>query len=129
MLTILYSSNLKEERDLASKIKAELDTTIKSFVRRADDKYGKALQNYLQKIQKYSENLAKKYASKKVKLGSSTKLVEYESEQKAIDRIITSLIYEQSKSNSFDEIQKIVKKLAKKRERENHYRLYKTKRK
>ena len=114
LLTILYSSNLKEERDLASKIKAELDTTIKSFVRRADDKYGKALQNYLQKTKKSSENLAKKYASKKSKLGTSTKLVEYESEQKAIDRIITSLIYEQSKSNSFDEIQKIVKKLAKK---------------
>ena len=114
LLTILYSSNLKEERDLASKIKAELDTTIKSFVRRADDKYGKALQNYLQKTKKSSENLAKIYATKKIKLGRSTKLVEYESEQKAIDKIITSLIYEQSKSNSFDEIQKVVKKLTKK---------------
>src|SRR5437660_1702972 len=47
MLTILYSSELQEERALASKIHQELDTTIKSFVKRADDKYGKLLQKYL----------------------------------------------------------------------------------
>ena len=52
LLTILASSELEEERDLASKIKKELDTTIKAFVRRADDKYGKAFQNYLQQIKK-----------------------------------------------------------------------------
>ena len=50
LLTILGSSELKEEQDLASKIKKELDTTIKSFVRRADDKYGKAFQKYLKDI-------------------------------------------------------------------------------
>jgi thymidylate synthase ThyX len=38
LLTILYSSNLQEERDLASKIKRELDSTIKSLVRRSDDR-------------------------------------------------------------------------------------------
>ena len=50
LLTVLGSSDLKEEQDLASKIKKELDTTIKSFVRRADDKYGKAFQKYLKDI-------------------------------------------------------------------------------
>ena len=112
LLTILYSSSLKEEQDLASKIKSELDTTIKSFVRRADDKYGKALQNYLREIQHSSKNLAKKYNSKKIVRGTTTKLVEYETEKKAIDKIISALIYEQSPSNSLNEITKIVKKLS-----------------
>ena len=55
LLTILGASELKEEQDLASKIKKELDTTIKSFIRRSDDKYGKAYQNYLQQIKKTSK--------------------------------------------------------------------------
>src|SRR5438309_1068804 len=52
LLTILYSSELREERELALKIQRELDSTIKSFVKRADDKYGKALQKYLGDIKK-----------------------------------------------------------------------------
>ena len=50
LLTILFSSDLEEERSLASKIKKELDSTIKSFVRRSDDQYGKRLQKYLQSL-------------------------------------------------------------------------------
>ena len=60
LLTVLGSSELKEEQDLASKIKKELDTTIKSFVRRADDKYGKAFQKYLRDIKKKSISVSKK---------------------------------------------------------------------
>lgn len=46
LLTILYGSKLKEELNLATKIHRELDVIIKSFVKRADDKYGKLLQKY-----------------------------------------------------------------------------------
>ena len=131
LLTILHSSNLQEERDLASKIKAELDTTIKSFVRRSNDKYGKALQSYLQDVKKTSKNLAKKYQSNHVIQGTKTKLVENESEQNAIDKIITALIYEQSKSNSFNEIAKNVKKISKNEKKkiiENFIKLRKNRR-
>ena len=131
LLTILHSSNLQEERDLASKIKAELDTTIKSFVRRSNDKYGKALQSYLQDVKKTSKNLAKKYHSTRISQGVATKLVENESEQKAIDKIITALIYEQSKSNSFNEIAKNVKKIPKNEKKkiiENYIKLRKNRR-
>ena len=131
LLTILHSSNLQEERDLASKIKAELDTTIKSFVRRSNDKYGKALQSYLQDVKKTSKSLAKKYHSTHISQGVATKLVENESEQKAIDKIITALIYEQSKSNSFNEIAKNVKKIPKNEKKkiiENYIKLRKNRR-
>ncbi|WP_299292219.1 FAD-dependent thymidylate synthase [Nitrosopumilus sp.] len=110
LLTVLGSSELKEEQELASKIKKELDTTIKSFVRRADDKYGKAFQKYLRDIKKKSISVSKQIKAKPVK-GTITKLVDYESEKNAIDKIITSIIYEQSPSTSYQNISSQVKKM------------------
>ncbi len=111
LLTILASSELEEERDLASKIKKELDTTIKAFVRRADDKYGKAFQNYLQQIKKASKRITKEIKPK-ITDGVKTHLVDHESEKIAIDKIITSIIYEQSPSTSYSNIMQQVKKLS-----------------
>ncbi|MHA7647479.1 FAD-dependent thymidylate synthase [Nitrosopumilus sp. S4] len=114
LLTVLGSSELKEEQDLASKIKKELDTTIKSFVRRADDKYGKAFQKYLNDVKKKSKVIATKHIKTNPTKGSFTKLVDYESEKSAIDKIITSVIYEQSPSTSYQNIFNQVKKISSK---------------
>ena len=111
LLTVLGSSKLKEEQDLASKIKKELDTTIKSFVRRADDKYGKAFQKYLQEIKNKAKIITKKEIKSKPRIGRFTKLVEYESEKNSIDKIITSLMYEESPSTSYLDILNQVKKI------------------
>jgi len=113
LLTILASSDLDEERELASKIKKELDTTIKSFVSRSDDKYGKAFQKYLKQIKKTSKSIVAKEIKPKKVLGMMTKLVDYESEKKSIDKILTSIMYEQSPSTSYQNILKQVKKLSK----------------
>ena len=113
LLTVLGSSELKEEQDLASKIKKELDTTIKSFVRRADDKYGKAFQKYLKDIKNKSKSITTKEIKPIHTVGTVTKLVEYESEKQAIDKIITSIMYEQSPSTSYQNILQQVKKLSK----------------
>ncbi|NIM25959.1 MAG: thymidylate synthase [Nitrosopumilaceae archaeon] len=112
LLTILGASDLDEEKQLASKIKKELDTTIKSFVRRSDDKYGKAFQNYLRQVKKTSKSFAEEIKPKK-RSGVLTKLVDWESEQKAIDNIVTSVIYEHSPSTSYQNILQQVKKLSK----------------
>ncbi len=114
LLTILASSELEEERNLASKIKKELDTTIKAFVRRADDKYGKAFQDYLKKVKKTSRIITKEIKPKIIS-GVITQLVEYESEKTAIDKIITSVIYEQSHSTSYNMIMQQIKKLSNKK--------------
>ena len=113
LLTVLGSSELKEERDLASKIKKELDTTIKSFVRRADDKYGKAFQKYLRDIKNKSKSITVKEIKPKPITGIITNLVDYESEKIAMDKIITSIIYEQSPSTSYQNILYQVKKFSK----------------
>jgi len=113
LLTVLGSSELKEEQDLASKIKKELDTTIKSFVRRADDKYGKAFQNYLRGIKNKSKLIVLKEIKSKPTTGVITNLVDYESEKIAIDKIITCIFYEQSPSTSYQNILQQVKKFSK----------------
>ena len=111
LLTILFSSRLNEEQELASKIKKELDATIRSFVRRADDKYGQAFQKYLAKIKDTSEKIVKKELKQNITKGPKTKLVDYESEKIAVNKIITSLLYEQAPSTSYEEILKQVKKM------------------
>jgi len=113
LLTIMHSSSLQEERNLASKIKLELDSTIKSFVRRTDDKYGKELQSYFQSIRKTAKSLAKNHISKKATNGDFTKLVYYEPESKALDQIIVSILYEQSPSVPYNKIDLDVKKMSK----------------
>lgn len=112
LLTVLAASDLQEEQDLASKIKKELDTTIKSFVRRSDDKYGKAFQRYLREIRKTSKSISKEIKAKK-SFGVKTKLVDWEPEKNSIDKVITSIIYEQSPSTSYQDIFTQVKKFSK----------------
>ena len=113
LLTVLGSSELKEEQDLASKIKKELDTTIKSFVRRADDKYGNAFQKYLKDIKNKSKTITAKEIKSNPKKGSVTKLVYYEPEKNSMDIIITSIMYEQSPSTSYQDILQQVRKMSK----------------
>lgn len=114
LLTILASSELKEEQNLALKIKKELDVTIKSFVRRSDDKYGKAFQRYLKEIKKKTQTLVKKEIIPNQVKGRYTNLVDYEDEKNAIDKIITGIMYEQSPSTSYQNILHQVKKMSKK---------------
>lgn len=110
LLTILFGSNLDEERTLAKKIKHELDTTIKSFVRRSDDKYGVAMQEYLKKMQKTGMSLAKKVHARPG--GPIVRLVESESEGSAIDKIVAASMYEQSQGATLGSILSTVKKMS-----------------
>jgi len=114
LITILFSSKLTEEKQLASKIKHELDATIKSFVSRSNDKYGKALQKYFNDIKKISYKASRNNIRGKPILGNDVKLVEFEPELRSINSIITALIFEQSPSLSFGQIFKNVKKMSKK---------------
>ena len=113
LLTILRSSDLDEERELASKINKELNTTIKSFVKRSDDKYGKAYQNYLKQVKNISKSIISKEIKPKPASGVMTKLVDWESEKTSINKIITSMLYEQSPSTSYQNILQQVKKISK----------------
>ncbi len=112
LLTILFSSNLEEERLLAQKIKHELDTTIKSFVRRSDDKYGQALQDYFRSLQRTASTFAKSHPTTAKSKGAFVKLVDYESETKALDKIVAAVLYEWQ-TVPFETILGKVKKMSK----------------
>ena len=111
LLTILYSSKLQEERDVALKINRELDTTIKSFVKRADDKYGKALQKYLIEIKTAAKSLNHKHIKTKKARTFLVDMIEYEPEKIAEDKIISALLYEESPGIPYRDILSQVKKM------------------
>lgn len=111
LLTVLYSSGLKEEREIAVKIHRELDTTIKSFVKRADDRHGKALQGYLTDLKNTAGTFNKKYLKSKKPKDFLVEMVECEPEKKAEDKIISALLYEQSSGMSYHEILSQIQKI------------------
>jgi len=114
LITILLGSKLTEEKQLGIKIKNELDKTIKSFVSRSNDRYGKALQKYFTDIKKISYKASRNTVNGKPILGNSVKLVEFEPELRSMNSVITALFFEQSPSISFEQILKNVKKMSKK---------------
>jgi len=118
LLTILYSSSLDEEKSLASKIKHELDTTIKSFVQRSNDNYGKILQKYLQDLKKITRNFSKKYVPNDKTQNSLVKLVDYEPESKGLNKIISALLYEHAQGTPYYKIQALVKKMSLKKKQQ-----------
>lgn len=111
LLTILFGSNLEEERVLASKIKRELDTVIKSFVRRSNDDYGKVLQKYLNDI-KTTALVFTKYLKNKTKKNFQVDLIEYDTERKATEKIISAILYEQAPGTPYRIILANVRRLA-----------------
>lgn len=111
LLAILYSSNLKEESELAKKIHSELDTTISSFVKRADDIHGKAMQGYLDEVRNTSGMLAKRYLKPKNTGKIWVEMVEHEPEKRAEEHVITALLYEQSSGMSYHEILSQVRRM------------------
>ncbi|MDE1814096.1 MAG: FAD-dependent thymidylate synthase, partial [Thaumarchaeota archaeon] len=111
LLTILYSSGLEEERILACKIQRELNTTIRSFVRRADDNHGKILQKYLRDIKVKSSTLGKKYLKTTKTVNHLADLIDWEQEKKAEEKIISAILYEQSEGVPYREILKQVKEI------------------
>ena len=114
LITILLGSKLTEEKQLGIKIKNELDKTIKSFVSRSNDRYGKALQKYFTDIKKISYRASRNTINGKPILGNSVKLVEFEPELRSMNSVITALFFEQSPGISFEQILKNVKKMSKK---------------
>jgi len=111
LLTILYSSGLQEEKVIASKMHHELDSTIRSFVKRADDKYGKALQKYLVEIKTLSSDMNKKYLKGKKSPDFLVNLVDNDSEKQAEEKIISAILYEQAQGVSYKDIVSKVRKI------------------
>lgn len=96
LLSILGSSGLAEERDIGAAIRRELDGVIGAFVKRSDGKHGQELRRYLERARRAAKGGTAEARMKPVArpTGWLTALTEYDTEERAINRIVASVIYE-----------------------------------
>ncbi len=111
LLSVLFSSGLDEERALARQIKGELDSTIRSFVKRADDRYGRALQEYLKKVREASGAYWTGKPVTDARTGEMTRLVNHEPEKSALDKIVSAVLYGDSRGMPYHRILYRVKRM------------------
>ena len=71
----------------------------------------KHFKKYLRDVKDTSRSITLKEIKSNPTVGAITKLTDYESEKQALDKIITSIMYEQSPSTSYQNIMKQVKKI------------------
>ncbi|MEM2761134.1 MAG: FAD-dependent thymidylate synthase [Nitrososphaerales archaeon] len=114
LLSILYRSPLEEERKIAVMLHEELNNVIPSFVRRANDRYGKVLQEYFNQTQDTVKSLVKKYLNN---ITVQTKeepvsLVEYEDVESAEKKVVSSILYEQAEGHPLTQINEVVKSMS-----------------
>ncbi|MFA5106544.1 MAG: FAD-dependent thymidylate synthase [Candidatus Micrarchaeia archaeon] len=97
MLLKLYASDLAEGRQIASSGQAELSKIIPSFVKRANDKYGLAGQQYFKNTRKGAKGEVEKQLAS---LGASPPETQNESvvlvsfDRDANDKVIAAIIFE-----------------------------------
>ncbi len=93
MLAKMYASPLSEARRTASSAHAELSKVIPSFVKRADDRYGRELQGYMNEVRGSIASIAGGYRQlAQTSQGSShVSLIEFD--QDAENKILTAILF------------------------------------
>jgi thymidylate synthase ThyX len=113
LLTLMYGLKLKELRSIAGQLFNELNSIIPSFVRRANDRYGQALQEYVAKTENAVGRLAKGYLSgvppeEKPEL---VRLLDFEDNFQAEVKVASAILYEQAQGQSLHRITSYVKSM------------------
>jgi thymidylate synthase ThyX len=113
LLTLMYESKLKEIRSIASQLFNELNSLIPSFIRRANDKYGQALQDYVSKTRSAIDDLAKFYLAgiPPEEEADLVRLIDYKENSEAEVNVISAILYEQAQGQSLHRITNYVKSM------------------
>ncbi len=106
LLTLMYGSKLKEIRSIASQLFNELNLIIPSFIRRANDKYGQALQEYTSKTKNAIGELARSHLSgiPPEEEPELVRLINYKDSFEAEVDVISAILYEQAQGQSLHRI-------------------------
>jgi hypothetical protein len=109
----MFASNLKEIKMLASQLHSELNLVIPAFIRRANDKYGQALQTYLTDTRSALSELAHYYIKniKADKNPHSVKLLSYEDNCEAEINVASAILYEQASGQSLEKITQYIRSI------------------
>jgi thymidylate synthase ThyX len=110
LLTLLHGSGLAETKMLAEQMFAELNSVIPSFIRRANDKYGQALQEYRARTDEAVRSLASTFLSGLAieKDPEPVTLIDFEDNNRAETRVASAILYEQANGQPLEKIIKHV---------------------
>ncbi|MEW6605139.1 MAG: FAD-dependent thymidylate synthase [Thermoproteota archaeon] len=113
LLTLMYGSRLREIRSIADQLFGELNALIPSFVRRANDKYGQALQEYVAKTEGAINKLAKGYLSgvPAEEKPEPVRLLDFEDNFQAVVKVASAILYEHAQGQSLHRITSYVKSM------------------
>ena len=120
LLAKMYASPLSETRALAPQAQAELGKVIPSFVKRANDKYGKEMQNYMIENRNQVAVIAEKHSASTAADTSHTTLVDFDAD--AEDKVLAAILFPQLHC-SYEEAQSIAKRMPR-QEREELIKAY-----
>jgi thymidylate synthase ThyX len=112
LLTLLFGSELKELNSIANQLFHELNSVIPSFIRRSNDRYGRALQEYITKTRKEIRKLSQTHLPK-IPLEEHPqmiRLIDFEDNFEAEVKITSAILYEQAQGQSLYRITDYVKK-------------------
>jgi thymidylate synthase ThyX len=113
LLSSMFASNLKEMKMLANQLYSELNLVIPAFIKRANDKYGQALQAYLMDTRSTIGELAHYYI-KNIKVDKnphSVKLLNYEDNCEAEIKVVSAILYEQASGQSLEKITQYIRSM------------------
>jgi len=91
LLAKMYASPLSEMRAIAPQAQVELGKVIPSFVKRANDKYGKEMQEYFKATREAVSLLAAKHAADTKQDSSHTTLVDFDPD--AEDKVLAAILF------------------------------------
>ncbi len=113
LLTVMYGSRLAELQSLAGQLFDELHSVIPSFVRRANDRHGQALQQYLSKTKQEVRNLVDKHLSCVQFEASPAQvgLVEHDDDTTAEVKVASAILYEQAQGRALERIMQHVRSM------------------
>ena len=93
LLVKMYASPLSEARSLARQAHDELAKVIPSFVKRADDKYGKELQGYMNDVRESVSGLAAGYPKLLAASQDASCVSLVESDSRAEEKILFAILF------------------------------------
>ncbi|HVX02941.1 MAG TPA: FAD-dependent thymidylate synthase [Nitrososphaera sp.] len=113
LLTVMHGSRLAELRRLGGQLFAELNGVIPSFIRRANDRHGQAMQAYLAKTEDAVRELAEKHLSGLSPEPSPTRvrLLEPEDNFAAEVKVASAVLYEQASGQPLEKVMRYVKSM------------------
>jgi thymidylate synthase ThyX len=113
LLTLMYGSKLKEIRSIVDQLFNELNAVIPTFISRANDKYGQALQEYMAKTESAVAELASAciYKIPPEESPELVRLIDYKDNFQAEVNVTSAILYEQAQGQSLSTIMNYVRSM------------------